>query len=398
MIIKHQLATHGIANKGFSGLRSSVFRFKFCNGGQERSPQSLTSHTAGTLGVSCGNKNTFLLNRTNIMRKIQIILVFIVSCLSNCNASESAIICGKIHNSNQILDLRIQNFLATYPSYNLRLKTDSLGNFKIKVPVVGLTQLWLSDIRQDGIPIFINKGDSIHLEYDLGIRTFPDYLENVSFSGKYEIIQSPYTLFKNGYALQDSVHFNKKRLSPNDFRKFCELESKKEEERLIKELSIKAKPSFVLEFNRIFWVNQLFTYTFPSREYKGSYLDYSKYLDSLGYFTFLDSLTLENEDIIFCDGFGQLIRHIFNYAWITGEIKSKYSTDLEQLDYIQGNFTGLVQQGLLSFHIFQNLKFKNNEERRVIINKYITNQKMNAAFFQEQISGKTLEHLIDKLN
>jgi hypothetical protein len=37
--------THGIANKGFSGLRSSVVRFKFCNGGMERSPQSLTSHT-----------------------------------------------------------------------------------------------------------------------------------------------------------------------------------------------------------------------------------------------------------------------------------------------------------------------------------------------------------------
>lgn len=43
--------THGIANKGFSGLRSSVVRFNFCNGGQERSPQSLTSHTAGTLAA-----------------------------------------------------------------------------------------------------------------------------------------------------------------------------------------------------------------------------------------------------------------------------------------------------------------------------------------------------------
>jgi hypothetical protein len=46
---KKLLATHGIANKGFSGLRSLVFRFNFCNGRQERSPQSLTSHTAGTL-------------------------------------------------------------------------------------------------------------------------------------------------------------------------------------------------------------------------------------------------------------------------------------------------------------------------------------------------------------
>jgi hypothetical protein len=46
---KHILATHGIANKGFSGLRSLVIRFNFCNGGQERSPQSLTSHTARTL-------------------------------------------------------------------------------------------------------------------------------------------------------------------------------------------------------------------------------------------------------------------------------------------------------------------------------------------------------------
>lgn len=46
-----QLLTHGIANKGDSGLQSSVVRFNFCNGGQERSPQSLTSHTAGTLGL-----------------------------------------------------------------------------------------------------------------------------------------------------------------------------------------------------------------------------------------------------------------------------------------------------------------------------------------------------------
>ena len=42
-------STCGIANKGFSGLRNSVIRFNFCNGGQERSPQSLTSHTTGTL-------------------------------------------------------------------------------------------------------------------------------------------------------------------------------------------------------------------------------------------------------------------------------------------------------------------------------------------------------------
>lgn len=46
------LATHGIANKGVSGMRSLVFRSNFCNGGQERSPQSLTSHTARTLGTS----------------------------------------------------------------------------------------------------------------------------------------------------------------------------------------------------------------------------------------------------------------------------------------------------------------------------------------------------------
>lgn len=41
----HIPTTHGIANKGFSGLRNSIFRVNFCNGGQERSPQSLTSHT-----------------------------------------------------------------------------------------------------------------------------------------------------------------------------------------------------------------------------------------------------------------------------------------------------------------------------------------------------------------
>jgi hypothetical protein len=41
-----QLPTHNIANKGFSGMRRFVVRFDFCNGGQERSPQYLTGHTA----------------------------------------------------------------------------------------------------------------------------------------------------------------------------------------------------------------------------------------------------------------------------------------------------------------------------------------------------------------
>jgi len=47
-----QRITGGIVNKGFSGMRSSVVRFKFCNGGQERSPQSLTNHTAKPLYAS----------------------------------------------------------------------------------------------------------------------------------------------------------------------------------------------------------------------------------------------------------------------------------------------------------------------------------------------------------
>jgi len=48
-MIKADRTTCGIANKGFGGLRSSEIRFSFCNGRQERSPQSLTSHTTGTL-------------------------------------------------------------------------------------------------------------------------------------------------------------------------------------------------------------------------------------------------------------------------------------------------------------------------------------------------------------
>ena len=42
----HESTTHGIANKGFSGLQSFVSRNNFGNGGYERSPQSLTCHTA----------------------------------------------------------------------------------------------------------------------------------------------------------------------------------------------------------------------------------------------------------------------------------------------------------------------------------------------------------------
>jgi len=46
---KQLLPTHGKANKGLGGLRSIVSRFNFTNGGYERSPQSLTCLTAGTL-------------------------------------------------------------------------------------------------------------------------------------------------------------------------------------------------------------------------------------------------------------------------------------------------------------------------------------------------------------
>jgi hypothetical protein len=43
---KHERITSGIANKGFSGMRSFVARFNFsCNLTGNR-PQSLTGHTA----------------------------------------------------------------------------------------------------------------------------------------------------------------------------------------------------------------------------------------------------------------------------------------------------------------------------------------------------------------
>jgi hypothetical protein len=51
IIKNNDTPTHGKANKGFSGLQSVVSRIKFTNGGYERSPQSLTCLTAGTLCV-----------------------------------------------------------------------------------------------------------------------------------------------------------------------------------------------------------------------------------------------------------------------------------------------------------------------------------------------------------
>ncbi len=47
---EHQQLTGGIVNKGVNGLRNFVVRFNFSNGGQGRSPQSLTNHTAKPLG------------------------------------------------------------------------------------------------------------------------------------------------------------------------------------------------------------------------------------------------------------------------------------------------------------------------------------------------------------
>lgn len=43
---ENQPLTHGIANKGFSGLRGFASRINFCSSGYKRSPQSLTCYTA----------------------------------------------------------------------------------------------------------------------------------------------------------------------------------------------------------------------------------------------------------------------------------------------------------------------------------------------------------------
>lgn len=46
------MPTYGIANKGVSSIQSLAFRLHACVGRYERSPQSLTSHTAGTVVVN----------------------------------------------------------------------------------------------------------------------------------------------------------------------------------------------------------------------------------------------------------------------------------------------------------------------------------------------------------
>lgn len=56
---KAQRTTYDIANKGFSGLRNPAVRFNFCNGGQERSPQSLTRNTAKPLAATIQTGNMF---------------------------------------------------------------------------------------------------------------------------------------------------------------------------------------------------------------------------------------------------------------------------------------------------------------------------------------------------
>jgi hypothetical protein len=332
-----------------------------------------------------------------MMTKFISLFIFLLTTLSafNSNAQEYGIVCGKIKNNSQVLDLTLRNDFVIYPSYNLQFKTDSLGNFKIKVPVIGLTQLWLTDTRPHGIPIFLNKGDSIYLEFDLSNKEYPEYLKNVRFSGRYQLEQLPYTLFKNSMTAHDSVYYYKKILSPDKFKNYCMNQSNKEKERLTKDLSIIQDSSFFLEYSKLFWTTLLFRYTFPPRDYKGSYPDYFTYLDSLGYFSFLDSLSLNNENVIFCSVFSILIGNIFNYPWITENINSQSLTDYEELDYIKNNYSGLLQQGLLTFHIHRHIKFETKEERAEIINKYITNKKMNAALFQENLRTPTLMDVIN---
>jgi hypothetical protein len=47
--IKHESTTHGISNKGFSGMRRVVARFNFLCNLIENHPQSLTGHTVNVM-------------------------------------------------------------------------------------------------------------------------------------------------------------------------------------------------------------------------------------------------------------------------------------------------------------------------------------------------------------
>jgi len=81
-MIKADRTTCGIANKGFGGLRSSEIRFSFCNGRQERSPQSLTSHTTGTLGTILAKT---MLMKTTTKLLLMILEIGVLCCCEKDN-------------------------------------------------------------------------------------------------------------------------------------------------------------------------------------------------------------------------------------------------------------------------------------------------------------------------
>jgi hypothetical protein len=55
---KHETLTKAICNKGFSGNSSILPRIKFCVGGQESSPQSLTAYSLDRYASCLGDIGT----------------------------------------------------------------------------------------------------------------------------------------------------------------------------------------------------------------------------------------------------------------------------------------------------------------------------------------------------
>ncbi len=184
-------------------MRSSVFCFNFCNGGQERSPQSLTSHTAGTLGA---------IKKQTAMRLIVLIFIGLTTQLSYSQeksdllglrlkfhplmmlnpdkpyiqGSTEILIKNKIglevgfgkrfiddwlldgiltdkEPDSAVVDFKGTSFMIDLKYYEIFSKR--LANFS---DYVGISYRWVDDLRNKRIEYYpYNRGDTINIGGDL---------------------------------------------------------------------------------------------------------------------------------------------------------------------------------------------------------------------------------------
>ncbi len=323
------------------------------------------------------------------MRTLYFVLFFLLILskiiTANNNNKNITVINGLIENSGSTKTISLSNNLVILPSENYITNLDSNGYFRFKIDISGLGSYWLSDNTPHGIPLLLDKGDSIFIRFEAAIKkNFPEFIPDVRITGiGAEKNQNMYVLFKNRIIYQDSVYLHyMKKLRPFDYKAYCFSRYKLEKERIldnIKASKINRKfRKYALFNNKFFWIDMLFQYSFrvPKNMKELETYEYVKYLDSLNYFKFINTIKINSKYLRLSQEYGFFIRNYHSQFYITNNKYSNLSSDNERLDFLQENLNGHIEQLFIAFYINRYYKFESKEQRNDTINRYIKKEEI----------------------